>query len=337
MHDRLRQINDEYETLEAQLSDPEVLADPDQLRTLSKRYTELGPVVETYRRRQARAADADAARSMLPDAIGDERDLLAEEIDAVNSELAAIDDELRELMLPSDPHDGKNVIVEIRGAEGGEEANLFARDLFEMYQAYALESGLEGQRDVVVGERHGWVQRHHVRSEGRHRVAQPQVRGRTAPRATGAGHREPGPHPHLVGDGHGAAGGRRGRRADRRPRSRHRRVPGEWAGRSGGQHDRLGGAHHPPAERARGLDAGRALASCRTGRGRWSCCAPGCSNSPSRNATRSCRRSAGRRSAAAAAARRSAPTTTRRTVSPITASASRSTGWRRSSPAICTW
>src|SRR6478735_1699345 len=103
MHDRLRQSNDEYETLEAQLSDPEVLADPDQLRTLSKRYTELGPVVETFRRREARAADAEAARSMLPDAVGDERDLLVEEIDTVNEELVAIDDELRELMLPSDP------------------------------------------------------------------------------------------------------------------------------------------------------------------------------------------------------------------------------------------
>jgi peptide chain release factor 1 len=141
MHDRLRQINDEYETLEAQLSDPEVLADPDQLRTLSKRYTELGPVVEMFRRRRARAADADAARSMLPDAVGDERDLLSHEIAEVNEELAAMDDALRELMLPADPHDGKNVIMEIRGAEGGEEANLFARDLFEMYQNYALNQG----------------------------------------------------------------------------------------------------------------------------------------------------------------------------------------------------
>ena len=145
MHDRLRQIVDEYETLEAQLSDAEVLADPDRLRTLSKRYTELGPVVETVRRRDARAADADAARSMLPDATGAERDLLVGEIDDVNAELAELDDQLRELMLPTDPHDGKNVIVEIRGAEGGEEANLFARDLAEMYLAYAA-----GQRWKVT-------------------------------------------------------------------------------------------------------------------------------------------------------------------------------------------
>jgi peptide chain release factor 1 len=137
MLDRLRHVVDEYDTLERQLSDPEVLADSDALRRLSKRYTELGPVVEVYRRREALIADADAAREMLDGASGAERDMLVGEIESATDEAAALDDELRELMLPADPHDGKNVIVEIRGAEGGEEANLFARDLYEMYLAYA--------------------------------------------------------------------------------------------------------------------------------------------------------------------------------------------------------
>jgi peptide chain release factor 1 len=137
MLDRLRHVVDEYETLEQQLSDPEVLSDSDQLRRHSKRYNELGPVVEAYRRRESRRADADAAREMLVGASGDERDMLVAEIDAATTEADSIDDELRELMLPKDPHDAKNVIVEIRGAEGGEEANLFARDLYEMYLAYA--------------------------------------------------------------------------------------------------------------------------------------------------------------------------------------------------------
>jgi peptide chain release factor 1 len=119
------------------LSDPEVLADADALRRHSKRYTELGPVVEVYRRREALIADVAAAREMLDGASGAERDMLVAEIDSATHEAAALDDELRELMLPADPHDGKNVIVEIRGAEGGEEANLFARDLYEMYLAYA--------------------------------------------------------------------------------------------------------------------------------------------------------------------------------------------------------
>ena len=137
MLERLRHVVDEYETLEQQLSDPEVLADSDQLRVLSKRYNELGPVVEAYRRREARRADADAAKEMLVGATGDERDMLVAEIDGATVDADAIEHELRELMLPKDPHDGKNVIVEIRGAEGGEEANLFARDLYEMYMAYA--------------------------------------------------------------------------------------------------------------------------------------------------------------------------------------------------------
>jgi peptide chain release factor 1 len=137
MLERLRHVVDEYETLEQQLSDPAVLADTDQLRRLSKRYTELGPVVEAFRRRESRRADADAAREMLVGATGDEREMLVAEIDAATGEADSIEDELRELMVPRDPHDGKNVIVEIRGAEGGEEANLFARDLYEMYLAYA--------------------------------------------------------------------------------------------------------------------------------------------------------------------------------------------------------
>jgi peptide chain release factor 1 len=137
MLERLRHVVDEYETIEQQLSDPEVLADSDELRRLSKRYNELGPVVDAYRRREARRADGDAAREMLAGASGAEREMLVAEIDAATAEAAAIEDDLRELMLPADPHDGKNVIMEIRGAEGGEEANLFARDLYEMYLAYA--------------------------------------------------------------------------------------------------------------------------------------------------------------------------------------------------------
>jgi peptide chain release factor 1 len=141
MTDRLAHVVDEYETLERQLSDPEVLADPDQLRSASMRYAELGPVVEAYRQREARRSDAAAAREMLHGAAGAERDMLVTEIDEATADVERLDAELRDLVLPADPHDGRNVIVEIRGAEGGEEANLFARDLYEMYVAYAASNG----------------------------------------------------------------------------------------------------------------------------------------------------------------------------------------------------
>jgi peptide chain release factor 1 len=141
MFERLAHVVDEYDTIERQLADPVVLADADELRRLSKRYNDLTPIVDAYRRREARRADADAARELLAGATGDEREMLSGEIDAASADVAALDAALRELMLPPDPHDGRNVIVEIRGAEGGEEANLFARDLYEMYLAYAAAQG----------------------------------------------------------------------------------------------------------------------------------------------------------------------------------------------------
>ena len=182
MLERLRHVVDEYDTIERQLADPEVLADSDEVRRLSKRYNELGPVVEAYRRREARRADADAAREMLVGASGPERDMLVAEIDAAAAEAASIEDELRELMLPADPHDGKNVIMEIRGAEGGEEANLFARDLYEMYLAYAASqrwkvetlssspSDMGGLNEVTVEVRGAGAWRNLKFEGGPHRV-----------------------------------------------------------------------------------------------------------------------------------------------------------------------
>lgn len=180
--ERLAQIVDEYETLEHQLADPDVLADPDQLRTVSKRYNDLGPVVATVRRYRTREGDSEAARQMLDGASGDERQMLVAEIDAVTAELTTLADELREMMIPKDPHDGRNVIVEIRGAEGGEEANLFARDLFEMYAAYATSekwqvetlsssvSDMGGLNDITFEVRGNTAWRNLKYEGGPHRV-----------------------------------------------------------------------------------------------------------------------------------------------------------------------
>jgi peptide chain release factor 1 len=139
--ERLEGLEGEYEAVEAQLADPAVLTDPARLRITSKRYKELTPLVTTYRRYLARQADLDAARELLTEANGDERELLREEVRTSEADLEELDEQLRVLLIPTDPNDGKAVIVEIRGAEGGEEANLFARDLFQMYQAYAARMG----------------------------------------------------------------------------------------------------------------------------------------------------------------------------------------------------
>ena len=182
MLDRLAQIVEEYETLEHQLADPEVLVDPDRLRIVSKRFNDLGPIVDRIRRRDDRRGDGDAARQMLDGSSGDERQMLVDEIDAAAVEVADLDAELREMMIPKDPHDGRDVIVEIRGAEGGEEANLFARDLHEMYVAYATNekwsvetlsaavSDMGGYNDITFVV-HGDTAWRHLKYEGGpHRV-----------------------------------------------------------------------------------------------------------------------------------------------------------------------
>ena len=144
--ERLRRVVEEHGALEHQLADPEVLADPDRLRVASKRYNELGPVVDAVRRRDRRRDDAAAARELLDGAADDERRLLLDELDEATADLARLDEELRDAMLPRDPHAGRDVIVEIRGAEGGEEANLFARDLHDMYVAFASARGWSVER-----------------------------------------------------------------------------------------------------------------------------------------------------------------------------------------------
>jgi peptide chain release factor 1 len=139
--DRLQAVEDEFVSLEASLSDPEIGNDQTRLRDVSRRYKDLTPVVECIRRFRARTADAEAARELLTVASDDERELLREELDGAEAELVALTEELRLLMLPRDPNDGRAVIMEIRGAEGGEEANLFAGDLYDMYRAFATSHG----------------------------------------------------------------------------------------------------------------------------------------------------------------------------------------------------
>jgi peptide chain release factor 1 len=108
---------------------------------VSKRYKDLSPVVECLRAHRERSADAEAARELLVDASESDRQMLRAELAETEAELADLEEQLRLLMLPKDPHDGKAVIMEIRGAEGGEEGNLFAGDLYEMYRGFAALKG----------------------------------------------------------------------------------------------------------------------------------------------------------------------------------------------------
>jgi peptide chain release factor 1 len=101
----------------------------------------LQPVVQRSAELRAATGDLEAARELMAGSSGDDRDVWRAEVDAGEADVARIEEELRVLLLPRDPNDDRNVIVEIRGAEGGEEANLFARDLYEMFRADAVRRG----------------------------------------------------------------------------------------------------------------------------------------------------------------------------------------------------
>jgi peptide chain release factor 1 len=141
LSDRLSELEREFEVVVAQLNDPELSADPRRLRDVSRRHRELEEVVGTWRRLQGAESDLEAAKEMFGDSVGDERELAQSEIALAEADITMLEEELRLLLLPRDPNTGRNVIMEIRGAEGGEEANLFAKDLFEMYTRYAAAKG----------------------------------------------------------------------------------------------------------------------------------------------------------------------------------------------------
>jgi peptide chain release factor 1 len=180
--DRLAELEREFGDTEARLADPALLADQARYQQVARRFRELEPIVERYRRLQERQGDLDTAREMVREATPDEREMLKAEADEAEADIARLNSEVRLLLLPRDPNDERNVIVEIRGAEGGEEANLWARDLFEMYRAFATRQGwkaevlgsdpsdLGGFNEVTLALKGDgvWARMHH--EAGPHRV-----------------------------------------------------------------------------------------------------------------------------------------------------------------------
>ncbi len=143
MLERLQGLEEEYDAVVRRLSDPAVLTDQAALREASRRHKALEPIIEAYHEYRQALDDLATAKEMLPDAEGEDREMLRAEVDSAEGRIAAVEEELKALLLPKDANDGKNVILEIRGAEGGEEANLFAKVLFEMYLHYAERHGLK--------------------------------------------------------------------------------------------------------------------------------------------------------------------------------------------------
>jgi peptide chain release factor 1 len=140
--ERLADLETEFDALEARLPDIYASGDQDAQRTAGRRYAELKPIVEAFRElRRARRQLDDAKEMVRTETDAEVREMARDEAAEMESAAADLEGRLKVLLLPKDPNDDKNVILEVRGAEGGEEANLFAGDLVRMYQAFAAQQG----------------------------------------------------------------------------------------------------------------------------------------------------------------------------------------------------
>ena len=146
----LNALQDELHSVEAALSEPDVASDLNRLRDLSRRHKELAEINNAWQELKAAQSDLDTAKEMFNETSGDDREQWRDEVNNAEAKIPDLEANLETLLLPRDPNEGRNVIIEIRGAEGGEEANLFAHDLAEMYKRYAV---LRGWKLEIVEER----------------------------------------------------------------------------------------------------------------------------------------------------------------------------------------
>lgn len=161
MFAKIKEIDDEYTRLEAELSRPEILRDRKQYQKLLKEHSGLSRIVNTFRKYEALERELANNRSLLDDPDPEIRKLAHEEADSLKRIITGVEDELRVLLLPSDPNDDRNILLEIRAGTGGEEAGLFAAELFRMYVRYAEmrgwkteilsqhETGMGGFKEVI--------------------------------------------------------------------------------------------------------------------------------------------------------------------------------------------
>ena len=141
MADLHEELEQEFLDIQDRLGDQDLLSDQVEYAKVAKRYSELENIVKCIRDIRSSNEDIETAKEMLTEADGTDRELLRDEINAAQITLESLETQLRQLLIPKDPNESKNVIIEIRGAEGGEEANLFARDLYEMYSSFASKRG----------------------------------------------------------------------------------------------------------------------------------------------------------------------------------------------------
>ena len=255
---KLELLEASYQDLEQQLSDPATLDNLDEWRKIAKNHADLTEIVNAYRDYKRTGTEIENTREMLREQLDNDLRQMAEtELADLQEKQQRLEERLRIMLLPRDPRDDKNVILEIRGGTGGEEAALFAGDLFRMYSRYAERQGWKTEVMSAHPTDMGGFKEIIFQVNGSVCIQQAEVRERRAPGAADPGYRVRRAHPYLRGDGGGAAGSGRGGRKHRPLGDQDRHLLLQWARRAVGEHHPIGGAHHPPAHRHGGLLPGR--------------------------------------------------------------------------------
>lgn len=184
MKKQLNGIKEKYHRLTASLSDPGVMSDPQKIKELSIERSELEPVVKKYDRYLQLEEEVKGSRDILADPQADEelKELAGDELESLKSKKEKLEEELKLMLIPKDPMDKKNVILEIRAGAGGDEASLFAQDLYRMYSRLAEKKGWElevmstsssnirGIKEIIVNIKGKDVFSHLKYESGVHRV-----------------------------------------------------------------------------------------------------------------------------------------------------------------------
>jgi len=141
MFDQLSEIEDRYQELEQLLSDPAIVRNRELYTRYVREHSDLGKIVSVFRIYRQKKEEREASRELLSDSDPEIKQLARSEVDVLSSELDRLEEKLKQLLIPKDPNDDKNVLLEIRAGTGGEEAALFAGDLIRMYSRYAETAG----------------------------------------------------------------------------------------------------------------------------------------------------------------------------------------------------
>ncbi|GAB1397014.1 hypothetical protein MASR1M65_17930 [Saprospiraceae bacterium] len=237
---KLEAIFDKYMRLEEQLSDPEIISDMSRYSKVNKEYKDLKPLIECYKQYKDLVGNIATARAMLSESDLEMKEMAREELQLLEPEKEELEEKIKMLMVPKDPDDDKNVIFEIRSGTGGDEASLFAGDLYRMYSRYfekqawktevisVNEGTVGGYNKLVLGVSGEGVYGKLKFESGAHRV---QRVPDTEAKAQGA---------YISGYSGCYTGVRRGRHHHQQSRPTDRYFQGKWCRRAARQQNRIG-------------------------------------------------------------------------------------------------